>query len=82
LNKALGYQFIWSLCGLILGLACIVGGILLLNQGITGYTNWIINFLGLKSNVVGASPGVILFIVGLSIGWITRYKINIKRDIN
>jgi hypothetical protein len=68
------YQFLYSLAGLVLGLAAIIGGIYLFIQGVNGSTDWTLKLLGNESNLVQATPGVILFIVGLFIVFVTRYK--------
>lgn len=73
-RKAIAFQFIYSLAGLILGLICVIGGIVLFLHGIVGPTaSWTTNLLGI--NVSDAAPGVILFIVGLLIVWITRFEV-------
>ena len=68
------FQLIYSIIGLVLGLASILGGIYLFIKGISGSMNWSANILGAESNIVDAAPGAVLFIVGLFFVFITRYK--------
>jgi hypothetical protein len=68
------YQFLYSLAGLVLGLASIIGGIYLFIQGVNGATDWSLKLLGSESNIVQAAPGAILFVVGLFMVFVTRYK--------
>ena len=69
------FQFIYSVGGLVLGLACTLGGIVLFLHGVTGSTNWSAKILGANTTVSDAAPGVILFLVGLLIVFITRFVI-------
>ena len=68
------YQFMYSVTGLFLGLAAIIGGIYLFVQGVNGASDWDIKLLGAESKIVQAAPGAILFIVGLFMVFVTRYK--------
>ena len=72
------FQLVYSLAGLVLGLACVIGGIALFLHGVTGSTSWTANFLGAESNISDAAPGAILFIVGLFVVWITRFSVGTK----
>ncbi|TOB48308.1 hypothetical protein CGK04_23030 [Vibrio parahaemolyticus] len=75
LQKALAkYQLIYSILGLFIGLCCVIGGIFLFVQGISGEINWSINMLEMDSNLMDAAPGVVLFIVGLLVIVFTRFK--------
>lgn len=68
------YQLMYSITGLFLGLAAIIGGIYLFAQGVTGASDWDIKLIGAESKIVQAAPGAILFIVGLFMVFVTRYK--------
>ncbi|QEY11819.1 MULTISPECIES: hypothetical protein [unclassified Cellvibrio] len=68
------YQFMYSLAGLLLGLVAIIGGIYLFVIGVSGASDWYIKLLGAESKILQAAPGAILFIVGVSLVFITRYK--------
>ncbi len=72
-------QIIYSLSGLVLGLACVLGGIVLFLRGVTGSTSWTAKFIGAESQVADAAPGVVLFIVGLFVVFVTRYKVGTGR---
>lgn len=61
--------------GLILGLASIVGGIILGLHGITGHTSWTAKLLGFESSINDAAPGVVLFIVGIFLVYITKPRV-------
>lgn len=73
------FQLIYSVCGLILGFVCILGGVVLFLHGITGSTSWIAKFIGVESNLSDAAPGAVLFIVGLLIVWITRFNLKTRK---
>lgn len=67
-------QLIYSVIGLIFGVFAIFGGIYLFGQGVIGSSDWEIKLLGAESKIEQAAPGAILFIVGLFMVFITRYK--------
>ena len=71
-------QLIYSLAGLLVGLACIVGGLGLFLHGIYGSSSWVGEFIGVKSRLADAAPGTILFVVGLLIVWVTRFSIRVR----
>lgn len=73
-------QLIYSVGGLLLGLACIVGWVVLFLAGVTGKTNWSAKFFGAITELTDAAPGVILFVVGLFIVWVTKFKL-FKREL-
>jgi uncharacterized membrane protein (UPF0182 family) len=73
-------QLIYSLCGLLLGLACILGGILLFLHGVLGSISWTTKILGASSQISDAAPGGVLFIVGVFLVFITRFKIVSRRS--
>jgi hypothetical protein len=60
--------------GLFLGLVCMIGGIALFLNGVSGSTNWTAKILGNESTITDAAPGAILFTVGLFVIIVTRYK--------
>ena len=72
-------RFIYSIIGLVGGLLCILGGIILFILGISGSISWTTSLLGAKSELIDAAPGGLLFIIGVFVIFITRYKIKIKR---
>ena len=68
------YQLFYSTIGLFLGLICIIGGVYLFIQGASGEMNWSLKLLGNESSIINAAPGAILFIVGLFLVLITKFK--------
>lgn len=74
------HQLSYSILGLLLGTVCIFGGLILFINGIAGSTSWTANLLGAESSVSDATPGTVLFIVGLLIVFTTRYGLSISRD--
>ena len=75
-------QLIYSLAGLLVGLACIVGGILLFFHGVAGSSSWVGEFIGVQSKLSDAAPGTVLFVVGLVVVWLTRFAVRVKQPID
>jgi apolipoprotein N-acyltransferase len=75
-------QLIYSLAGLVFGLACIVGGILLFFHGVAGSSSWVGEFIGVQSKLSDAAPGTVLFVVGLTVVWLTRFTVRVKQPID
>lgn len=71
-HHALRTRYLYSTLGLGLGALAIVGGVVLGVSGVTGSTAWTAHVLGLESNINDATPGVMLFIVGVFMVWITK----------
>ena len=74
-------QLIYSLAGLLLGLACVIGGILLFFHGVTGSSSWVGEVIGAKSKLSDAAPGTVLFVVGLAVVWLTRFAVRVRQPI-
>src|SRR3989454_10185380 len=74
-------QLIYSLAGLVFGLACIVGGILLFFHGVAGSSSWVGQFIGVQSKLSEAAPGTVLFVVGLVVGALARLAGRVPRPI-
>lgn len=74
-------QLIYSLAGLALGLACIVGGIVLFFHGVAGTSSWVGEFIGVQSKLSDAAPGTVLFVVGLAVVWLTRFAVRVSQPI-
>lgn len=81
LSEAIKGEYSYAKLGLILGLASIVGGVILGLNGVAGATSWSAKLLGLESNLNDAAPGVVLFIVGIFFIQITKPKVSLK-DLN
>lgn len=73
------YQFFYSLLGFIVGLACVMGGMVLFFSGIAGAVDWSIKIGNAESTLANGSPGIVLFIVGLFIVWISRFSVKFKK---
>src|SRR2546429_9101944 len=74
-------QLIYSLAGLLLGLACIVGGIVLFFHGVAGSSSWVGEFIGVQSKLSDAAPGTVLFVVGLAVVWLTRFAVRGRQPV-
>jgi TRAP-type C4-dicarboxylate transport system permease small subunit len=72
-------KFVYSLVGLLLGLACILVGAWLCLRGITGHSTWAVSTLGLSSNLNDASPGVVVFVIGMFVVLITRFQVRTEK---
>ncbi len=75
IKQAIDREYKYAMTGLIIGALIMIGGILLGIFGVVGSSSWSAKLLGFESNVIDASPGVILFIVGLFIVFMSRLKI-------
>ena len=75
-------QLIYSLAGLVFGLACIAGGILLFFHGVAGSSSWVGEFIGVRSKLSDAAPGTVLFVVGLAVVWLTRFAVRVRQPID
>ncbi len=74
-------QLIYSLAGLVLGLACVIGGILLFFHGVVGASSWVGEVIGVKSQLSDAAPGTLLFVVGLAVVFLTRFSARFRQPI-
>jgi hypothetical protein len=81
-EQALRYRFIYSMAGLFLGFVSMIGEIVLFLNGVAGSTNWTAKILGNESTITDAAPGAVLFVVGLFIVIVTRYKVKIDHIPN
>jgi hypothetical protein len=76
--EAIKGEYAYAKLGLMLGLASIVGGVVMGLHGVGGHTSWTASFLGLNSQINDAAPGVVLFVVGLFMIRTTKPKVNLK----
>jgi len=72
------HHLIYSICGLVLGLVCVIAGVVLFFAGVTGAMSWTAKFLGAESQILDAAPGAVIFIVGLFIVWITKFHVRFQ----
>ncbi|HET9791273.1 MAG TPA: hypothetical protein VFR08_08225 [Candidatus Angelobacter sp.] len=78
ISAAIKGEYSYAKLALVLGLSCIIGGVILGLHGVTGHTSWTAKVLGLESQVSDAAPGVVLFIVGIFLIWITRPRVKMR----
>jgi len=78
LLQAVRKEYSYGKLGLIFGIFVIIGGVVLGLHGVVGSTSWTASIMGLKSEVNDATPGVVLFIVGLFMILMTKPKVNLK----
>jgi hypothetical protein len=79
--QSIKWEYIYGVVGLSLGLASILGGIILGLHGVAGSTSWTAKFLALESKVNDSTPGVVLFIVGLFMVYVTKPTVRLKNLI-
>ena len=60
------------MAGLILGLFCAIGGIVILIDWIIESARWPVNLIGTRS-AIGTVPGIVLLATGIFIIWLTRF---------
>ncbi|MBW2570098.1 MAG: hypothetical protein JRE47_12235 [Deltaproteobacteria bacterium] len=80
-NLAIKLEYTYAILGLFLGLSSIIFGSILCLNGVVGSTSWTANFIGAESSINDAAPGVVLFIVGLFMIWVTKPKTSIKNVV-
>ena len=74
------FHFIYSLFGLLIGAIFIILGIVLFFHGVGGSVSWTAKILGLESQISDAPPGVVLFVVGLFVIFVTRYSVEAQKE--
>lgn len=74
------YQAIYSVFGLLVGVVCVLGGVVLALHGVAEpSSSWVLKAFGCESELSDAGPGAIIFVVGLFVIIATRFNIVIKR---
>lgn len=68
----------YAMFGLVVTLISIIGGIVLFMNGIFGSISWTAKLVGFESELADAPAGVVLFVVGLYICWVTRFEVKVK----
>jgi hypothetical protein len=64
--------------GLLFSVVVLLAGCSLFYVGISGNLERVARTLGLTTEMAEASPGALLFFVGLLLVWATRYKVSVK----
>jgi hypothetical protein len=80
-TKLSKHQLLYSMAGLVVGAGCMLGGIVLFLNGVTGSTSWTAKLLGAESQLSDAAPGAVLFIVGVFVVLITKYAFNVRKNV-
>lgn len=68
------HEYGYGKLGLLVGVVFLLGGLLLCLNGVAGNTSWTAKFIGAESKISDAAPGVILFVIGLLVVWVTKPK--------
>ena len=79
LMMSMRHKFLYSMTGMFLGLVSMLGGIVLFLNSVAGNSSWTAKILGNESSITDAGPGAVLFIVGLFVIFVTRYKVIVDR---
>lgn len=72
-------QLLYSFLGLVFGIFTIIAGCILLYLGISGESNFVADTFGVKAELTDATPGTVLFVVGLLIIVVTRFRFTAKK---
>jgi hypothetical protein len=76
--KATRYEFLYASMGLVVGIICVVAGVVLFLHGIVGSTSWTAKVLGAESQLSDAAPGVVFGILGFFVVYVTRFKLRLR----
>ncbi len=76
-RKANAYEFWYAVFGLVVGVICVIAGLALFLNGVTGSTSWTARVLGAESKLSDAAPGVVFGILGFFIIYVTRYRVRV-----
>lgn len=76
--RLLTFQLIYSLAGLLVGLACVIAGVVLFLHGVSGSSSWVGEVIGARSKLSDAAPGTVLFVVGMLIVVVTRFEVRVR----
>jgi len=80
LAQAIAGEYRYAMLGLVLGLACIIGGVILCLNGVAGSASWTAKLFGLfQSKINDAAPGVVLFVVGIFFVLVTKPKVKLDK---
>ena len=73
------YQMIYSMSGLLLGLVCIIAGIILFANGYFGSTSITAKIIGSEVSIKDTAPGGVLLVIGFMVIAITKFSIKVKK---
>ncbi len=74
------YQLVYSMSGLMVGLVCMSFGTAMFFHGVYGSTSWVARVLGFDSTLSDAPPGAVLFVAGLLVIFVTRFKVKVRHQ--
>jgi len=72
------YHFYYSIIGFVIGLLCVIAGVILFLHGVVSDTSWITKILTLETKLTDKAPGVGFAIIGLLVIFISRFKVKSK----
>jgi hypothetical protein len=78
-GKAVVFEYIYGILGLLLGATGLILGALLCLNGVVGSTSWTMKVLGAESEINDALPGVVFAVVGFFMVWVTKPKVRLKK---
>jgi hypothetical protein len=68
-------KFLYSMAGLVLGLSCVIAGVVLGVAGASGSIKWTGKLFGFSSELSNATPGAVISVVGIFLVLVTRFKV-------
>ena len=74
MQRVSSHQLAYSITGLVIGLLVVIAGVVLFFAGVGGQTTWVVNLMGIESELTDAAPGAVLGVIGLLIVVVTRYE--------
>ena len=79
INRAIYFQFSYSIISLVIGLTAFLMGIYLFLSGVGGASTVVAKAPGYELSVTNAAPGTILVLAGLAVIALTKYEVNIGK---
>ncbi len=76
--KTTKYHFLYSIFGFIIGIFCVIAGVILFLHGAISNTSWTTKILSLEIELTDQAPGLAFGILGLLIIFVTRFKVKSK----
>jgi hypothetical protein len=77
-HEALKKEHSYGKLGLVVGVICMLGGIVLLLNGVAGAISWTAKIQGFESQLSDAPSGIALAVVGLFIVLVTKPRVKIR----
>ena len=65
-------EYRYGILGLVVGLVCMLGGLVLFLSGVAGSSHWTVKMVGAESTISDAAPGAVLFMAGFLIALVTK----------